>query len=262
MSKILVIPDIHGRKFWIKPTENIDDYNKVIFLGDYLDPYGFEFITVQEAIDNFMDIIEFKKKNMDKVILLLGNHDMPYFSKYYKELSRYNSRYSSTYAPVISGVFNKYKYMFQIAYTQDDILFTHAGCSQGWIVDNFGEDFDNADLNKFTEVLNELIKTEDGLKSLRRIGYERGGDDRFASCIWADKNEIWRCYKMRENPEYKIHPIQNIKQVFGHTLQGYYGKNGEVIIAEDPCEYGPLKMLDIEKVFELDTETFTVNKIE
>ena len=73
-NKVLVIPDVHGRRFWKKPCENIDNYDKVIFLGDYLDPYGFEGITVDDAIENFKEIIDFKKKNSEKVIMLLGNH--------------------------------------------------------------------------------------------------------------------------------------------------------------------------------------------
>ena len=48
MNKVLILPDIHGRQFWKKPCENIDNYDKVVFLGDYLDPYNFEFISVEE----------------------------------------------------------------------------------------------------------------------------------------------------------------------------------------------------------------------
>lgn len=73
-NTILVCGDIHGRKFWKKPCENIEPYDKVIFLGDYLDPYDFEHISVPQAIVNFEDILELKKNNMDKVVLLLGNH--------------------------------------------------------------------------------------------------------------------------------------------------------------------------------------------
>ena len=40
--KILVLPDIHGRHFWKEPCNNIETYDKVVFLGDYLDPYDFE----------------------------------------------------------------------------------------------------------------------------------------------------------------------------------------------------------------------------
>ena len=84
---ILVIPDIHGRLFWLDKTKDISDYDKVIFLGDYLDPYKDENITVKDAIENFKKIIQFKKDNLDKVVLLLGNHDLPYYSqKYYDGL--------------------------------------------------------------------------------------------------------------------------------------------------------------------------------
>lgn len=74
MSKILIIPDIHGRKFWHKAEEIIDKVDKVVFLGDYLDPYPHEGIFVDEAIQEFKQILEFKEKYNDKVVLLTGNH--------------------------------------------------------------------------------------------------------------------------------------------------------------------------------------------
>ena len=42
MSKILIVPDVHGRKFWHKAIEMIDEVDQVVFLGDYLDPYSHE----------------------------------------------------------------------------------------------------------------------------------------------------------------------------------------------------------------------------
>ena len=40
MCRLLVIPDLHGRKFWREAiANNIGQVDKVIFLGDYLDPY-------------------------------------------------------------------------------------------------------------------------------------------------------------------------------------------------------------------------------
>lgn len=36
-DKIYVIPDIHGRDFW-HDIKKIEDYEKIIFLGDYVDP--------------------------------------------------------------------------------------------------------------------------------------------------------------------------------------------------------------------------------
>ncbi len=74
MRNVLVLPDVHGRKFWKKPCENIENYDKVVFLGDYFDPYDFEKISVVDCIENFNEILELKRNNMDKVILLIGNH--------------------------------------------------------------------------------------------------------------------------------------------------------------------------------------------
>jgi predicted phosphodiesterase len=76
MSKILIVPDVHGRKFWHKAEELINEVDKIIFLGDYLDPYFWEGITFETAMIEFKNILSFKQKNPEKVILLTGNHDI------------------------------------------------------------------------------------------------------------------------------------------------------------------------------------------
>ena len=54
MSKILVIPDCHGRTFWKDAVEkHAEECDKIVFLGDYLDPYPWEGITRRQAIKNF-----------------------------------------------------------------------------------------------------------------------------------------------------------------------------------------------------------------
>ena len=43
-KKILVVPDVHGETFWRKPVQKyIDQVDRLIFLGDYLDPYRGKF---------------------------------------------------------------------------------------------------------------------------------------------------------------------------------------------------------------------------
>lgn len=74
--QILIIGDVHGRTFWKKALNIIDEMDKVVFLGDYLDPYFYEGISIVEALSNFKEIIEFKHNYYDKVILLIGNHKM------------------------------------------------------------------------------------------------------------------------------------------------------------------------------------------
>ena len=75
MKQLLAIGDVHGRTFWKDAVEkHADNVDKIIFLGDYLDPYKWENITRKDAIRNFQEIIDYKSNNKDKVILLLGNH--------------------------------------------------------------------------------------------------------------------------------------------------------------------------------------------
>lgn len=70
-SNILVVPDIHLRSFW---RSILDSNLPVVFLGDYIDPYSYEGVTYESGIKEFLDIIEFKKTNPERVTLLLGNH--------------------------------------------------------------------------------------------------------------------------------------------------------------------------------------------
>ena len=87
---ILIVPDVHGRTFWRRAKELVKNYQKIIFLGDYLDPYSYEGINPDMAFIEFLDIIEFKKKYPKKVTLLLGNHDLHYLSPYFIPSSRRN----------------------------------------------------------------------------------------------------------------------------------------------------------------------------
>lgn len=74
--KIIVNPDVHGRHFWEESAKLINEMDKIIFLGDYFDPYDFEKISVEDAIENFQKIIKFKQRYDDKIILLFGNHKL------------------------------------------------------------------------------------------------------------------------------------------------------------------------------------------
>lgn len=75
-NMIAICSDCHGRQFWKDVIPRKDEFEKIIFLGDYLDPYGFEGVSNLNALDNFKEILEFKKENIDKVVLLIGNHKM------------------------------------------------------------------------------------------------------------------------------------------------------------------------------------------
>ena len=74
MTKIFIIPDLHGRTFWKEPCNNWE--GKIIFLGDYHDPYG-DWINgepnLNDSIKNLRELSSFVSDN-DMVTCLLGNH--------------------------------------------------------------------------------------------------------------------------------------------------------------------------------------------
>ena len=80
-KKVLVIPDIHGETFWKEPAQKyIDQVDRIVFLGDYVDPYEEEGIDGDAALGCFFDVLDLKAKNPEKVVLLLGNHDLHYLN--------------------------------------------------------------------------------------------------------------------------------------------------------------------------------------
>ena len=77
MGKVLtIIPDVHGRSFWRRAVQDAPEDGTVIFLGDYLDPYPWEEITPGDATRMLQEIIALKMARPDRVVLILGNHDM------------------------------------------------------------------------------------------------------------------------------------------------------------------------------------------
>lgn len=135
--KYLIIPDIHGRKFWKKPLEKFcDKVENVIFLGDYFDPYPDEGISDADAIANWNEIQSFITVNglQDRSTLLIGNHDAHYMSDVFAEHAS-GSRKSEEYEDEIKSLLNDCN-LLQIAYEcqagDKKILFTHAGVTEDW----------------------------------------------------------------------------------------------------------------------------------
>ena len=203
---ILCIGDVHGRQFWKKAVEdNIDKVDKIIFIGDYLDSYPWEGITRKDAIRNFQEIIDFKSENKDKVILLLGNHDLPYIDKRNFD-SR--SRYDSSNAYHIEEMFRSHRSLFQLAHEElisdKRYLFTHAGLQKGWYDNN------KKIIGELTvENLNKLLDVPHGIRSLCEASWLRGGTDKFGSIVWNDLRDMHSRINQDIPWEY---------QIFGHTM--------------------------------------------
>lgn len=221
MSKILIVGDVHGRAFWRKALELIDEIDKVVFLGDYLDPYPDENISFDDAIEEFKQILKFKEKYNDKVILLTGNHDWHYINKEFPDCSRRNYKLLEDLNNIFTENINK----FQLIYQLDNYLFSHAGVYEYWM-GLCG--FTLLDLEDFSKFIS------DNWPSLSCVSFYRGGWHKTGSCIWAD---------IRESARNKLYT--DFIQIVGHTQ-----------LEKDPYVGDQkIKCLDVRKCFILNTET-------
>ncbi len=256
-NNCLILPDIHGRTFWIEPCKNKDNYDKIIFLGDYLDPYPFEDISEEKAIENFKKIIRFKEKNTDKVVLLLGNHDCPYAFPAYYEFSDWHCRHSYDYHDEISRLFMENMDLFQLSYVYENILFTHAGVDSRWLEEAVG--CREKDIDKISDALNELATSSEGLRKLYCIASSRGGCDRYGSCLWSDVDDIENDIESRYTT-LVTKPIHRIRQIFGHTLQAKYDRDRKIVYG-NAVSFENCKMLDTAHAYELNTAAFEITKL-
>ncbi len=201
----MIIPDVHGRKFWKNAVEMYPDV-PVVFLGDYMDPYPQEGIDDAMALRNFREIMAYKQENPDSVVLLLGNHDMHYLSRSFARIAM-GTRYSIAMQPVLGEMFRHNADSFLLAYSElyEDtlVLFTHAGVSSDWY-----HSHPELLAGDMPGCLNRLMDSDEGIGALGDIGAIRGGWSASGSVLWADVSEVMRDVAL---PEYY--------QIFGHTQQ-------------------------------------------
>ena len=208
--KTLIIGDIHGRRFWKRPVEKyINKVDKIVFLGDYFDAYQDEGIEYEWDIvlNNFNEIIELKRANPDKVVLLLGNHDMHYRNELFDEHTR-STRFDHAHENRLRHIFNdENKNLFQICYITEvgkkKVIFSHAGITKFWL------DRCEFKLDDTLEArINNLENDDKGVGKLAIIGNQRTWlGDKAGSILWCDLSEFLNDEGLGK--EYF--------QVFGHT---------------------------------------------
>ena len=219
MSKILIVPDVHGRAFWHRALELVDQVDQIVFLGDYLDPYSHEGISFDLALEEFNKILEFKKEYPDLITLLVGNHDMHYIIKDFMDCSRRNTDMLDQ----LHKLYNSNLDLFNLIHIEDDWLFSHAGVYKGWM-DKY--EFTLEDLNLKTFLGSHWPALED-------LSMYRGGYNYVGSCIWAD---------IRESVKNELFP--GYKQIVGHTQ-----------LNEKPYITDNIACVDVRRCFILDTIT-------
>lgn len=196
---ILVIPDVHGRTFWGEAVNKYKDkVDKIVFLGDFFDPY--EKMNIDDVIANYESVIKLKKDKSDKVVILLGNHDLEYLIPN----SVKSNRHDFPNGKKIFEALHKGREYSDIIHEEkingNRYIFTHAGITQDWLK---GQNL-SSDIN--ADEIRELFK-KSPLKFTDVVSFWRGGQYPTGSPVWSDSNEK----QMSDN-------MEGVVQITGHTL--------------------------------------------
>lgn len=201
---VLIIPDIHGTSSWqsIFRTDSWKIHELVIFLGDFCDSYD---KTDACIIQNLDFVMKLKDECKDKVVLLMGNHDI----QYYSTDSRFKcTGYRRSYSEVLKRIFEINVDKFQLAKSFNingsSYLCTHAGVSNGWL-ETCGM-FGKPEVSIETFINNAWYSEDWDYVSM--ISSIRGGLDDFGGPLWADMDEFHKG---------SLNVPGNFNQIVGHT---------------------------------------------
>lgn len=215
--RVVTIGDIHGHDTWKNAVYRINEdtgeimycyidniYDKVVFVGDYVDDWNLPNIDI---LHNLHEIINFKKQYPDNVVLLWGNHDVAYLR------NEKVSGFRPEMAPDLYYIFQENRELFQLAYQYKNVIWTHAGIHSGWWQYYVQPVINREKITRFTDFLGESDTIAGYLNLMYEFNYEpifmcshhRGGHDKVGGPLWADKIEIY------------TKPLPGYHQIVGHN---------------------------------------------
>jgi len=229
--KVLAIGDIHGRTCWnTLLNEDISQYGRIIFIGDYFDTHYD--ITQDEQIENFKEIIKFKKLHPETVVLLIGNHDFHYMGDFKLRYSGFEVARAIDIRDLLNDALKQgfLQASHMEATEHIPILFTHAGVTKTWADANLSD----WDIDNLSEKINELfINQPYKFEFTSGDRYDPYGEEICQTPIWVRPASL-----MSDAVS------DDILQVVGHTQQKRIKQIGKFIFI-DALEYMPDEFLTL-----------------
>lgn len=197
--KTITIGDLHGKDYW--KNIDIEKYDKVIFLGDYVDSFN---ESNDGIYNNLKEVIELKKDNPDKVVLIIGNHDLHYIHALGDIKVRCSGFRPEAYHD-LHDLFNNNLNLFQVIYQHNNYIWLHAGIHKGWYKWSAQPEIMELGLENKTisEQITALYKYNKD--SIFDVGYMRGGFKNVGGPFWVDKSLL--------SPK----PLEHYHQIVGHN---------------------------------------------
>ena len=219
-KKTLVIPDVHQRIYNVDKALRLENFDEVVFLGDWLDSF-LEPPDVYSFEDtcNYLKSLILEHPRKDCFKFLVGNHDMNYIFNNVGSSHKSHSKRLEYYCSGYSG--NKckaFKKTFWDAGLRDTFFiqnFSLAHRTQGWLMSHAGLVPEKLPYGRtIDDVLNNILP--DVWRNFRNtaychsylmadVGTYRGGNNPVGGILWLDWN-------------IEMFPHQSIgNQIVGHT---------------------------------------------
>jgi hypothetical protein len=225
-SDILIVPDVHQDYLFLEALEaeqSLERFQRVIFLGDFIDAKR----SLHDNKKSFKKTLKFIKKLRehlgDKLVLIPGNHDLPYFGArpnaagtglLNPDLARYGCgpvepdylrSLTKHWEPAIWD-------SFVPAHYENGWLFSHAGISLTWWKD-LADDLDSpAVFMASLQAIWDEAK-QGAFSSLFEAGPARGGFAAGGGIFWLDFHE-------------EFNDDLPFPQIVGHTSGSFARRNG------------------------------------
>lgn len=195
MSKLLVLGDIHGRTIW-KDIVNLENPDKVIFLGDYVTTH--EGISPEQQLSNLEGILQYKEDRGEAVILLRGNHDNQCLGYYWARCFPNEPNVQKVMS--VNPLKSRFESLTQWIYIDEELktVFSHAGVSQVWMDDI-------AHIQNIHEI--NSLEPSEAFGFTPDSPWDMYGDSKTQPPTWIRPSSLCRCN------------IKGWDQVVGHTPQ-------------------------------------------
>jgi hypothetical protein len=193
MGRCLVIPDIHHNVTAVDGVLAREQYDRVVFLGDYFD----DFNDTPERARNTAQWLKQRLRD-PRFTFLYGNHDLPYrFSAPGVECAGFDL---DKWQAILDVLDRDDWDLFRLHAWVDGYLLSHAGWNHTF-TDGRGRITRESIDSWCAECLEEL--DEGRMHPLAAASPARGGSAAAGGIVWQD----WR----------ELQPIVGLRQVVGHT---------------------------------------------
>lgn len=196
---VLFIGDIHNHTYIfndIKRLDNIYNFDRIIFIGDYIDNWNTD---NHDSLKVLETILNLKKSNFNKYTLCLGNHELSYLGY---PCSGHKFNLDFIVSLKLKDNIDCFDLYTSIILNNVEYVCTHAGINNKYIKNVLQGDW-KKELNLINQ--NKLSN----LYLTTMCSSLRGGHNEFSSFLWCDKREH-EYFNKKETP---IIP----NQIIGHT---------------------------------------------